>query len=225
MYFNSDCISLQNIPFVVMKFILLLSMLLISCPVFCQDIIYLKTGEEIQVHLLEIKPNLIRYKPYNNPDGPENLLKKKQIVKIKYANGTEYVFEHFHSQLPAKQVFRADSVVPAQPLYTDNLYLRGQQDARLYYHYYEGAQIGTIVTTAVTGPLFGLIPAALCSTVPPSYHNLGFPDYRLMQQHEYAAGYTHEAQRIKSKKVWKGYAICALVYAALTTAVVLQGVQ
>jgi hypothetical protein len=46
-----------------------------------------------------------------------------------------------------------------------------------------------------------------------------------MQQHEYATGYTNEARRIKSKKVWKGYGICALAYAALIAVVALQGVQ
>jgi hypothetical protein len=208
-----------------MKYLLLFFVALFSCPAFCQDIIYLRTGEEIQVQLTEIKPNLVKYKLYSHLDGPEYVVKKNQLIKIRFANGTEHAFRHFVPQPYSKQIISADSVAPLVQHNADNLYLLGQQDARMYYHHYEGAQIGTIVTTIVIGPFFGLIPAVACSTAPPTYHNLGFPDYRLMQQHEYATGYTNEARRIKSKKVWKGYGICALAYAALIAVVALQGVQ
>jgi hypothetical protein len=46
-----------------------------------------------------------------------------------------------------------------------------------------------------------------------------------MQQAEYAMGYRTEAHRIKSKKVWKGYSICALVYAALTAVVLIPAIR
>jgi hypothetical protein len=191
-----------------------------SCPVFCQDILFLRTGEELKVKVLKIKPNVIRYKLYEDLAGPELVLKRNKLMKIQDANGKEYTFQSFGAKPYTKQIIRTDSAYVS-----DNLYLRGQQDARLYYHSYEGAQIGTIVATVATGPLFGLASAAICSSASPAYHNLGFPDYKLMQQAEYAMGYRTEAHLIKSKKVWKGYSICALVYAALTAVVLIPAIR
>jgi hypothetical protein len=187
-----------------MKYILLLTILVFSCPVFCQDILFLRTGEEIEVKLLKIKPNLVKYKLYNNLQGPELTIKKNKLFKVQYANGLVYTFEHFVANSYSKSIIRTDSLVVP-----DNLYFQGQQDARLYYHSYEGAQIGTIAATAVSGPLFGLIPAVVSSSVTPTYQNLGFPDYRLIQQ--------PEAKRIKSKNVWKGYGISSLAYLTVST--------
>jgi len=55
---------------------------------FAQDVITLKNGEDIQALVQEINDADIKYKKFENPSGPNYTLKKSEIVKIQYANGS-----------------------------------------------------------------------------------------------------------------------------------------
>ncbi|MDR0682470.1 MAG: hypothetical protein LBG15_11580 [Dysgonamonadaceae bacterium] len=57
-----------------------------------QDIIILKTGDEIQSRVLEIGEKEVKYKKFKNPDGPLYALRTAEIFMIKYENGTRDVF-------------------------------------------------------------------------------------------------------------------------------------
>lgn len=63
-----------------------------STSVFSQDIIFLKTGEEIKSIVNEIDLNVIRFKKVENLKGPVYTLEKSKIFMIKYDNGTKDVF-------------------------------------------------------------------------------------------------------------------------------------
>lgn len=52
-----------------------------------QDIIYTTNGNKIQTKVLEINTVTIKYKDYNNSDGPTYVITKTDVVLIKYANG------------------------------------------------------------------------------------------------------------------------------------------
>jgi len=64
----------------------------ISSDAFSQDIILLKTGDEIKATVSEIGIDVIKYKKFDNPEGPAYTLKKSEVFMIKYANGTKDVF-------------------------------------------------------------------------------------------------------------------------------------
>ncbi|MBN1415057.1 MAG: hypothetical protein JW973_08160 [Bacteroidales bacterium] len=59
---------------------------------FSQDILFKTTGEEIQVRIVEIGANEIKYKKYDYPEGPVYIIAKNQVFMIKYENGNKDVF-------------------------------------------------------------------------------------------------------------------------------------
>lgn len=80
-----------------MKLTLLITNLLfvffaISAPAFSQDIIFLKNGDEIKASVSEIGTDVVKYKKFENLQGPDYALKKSEVFMIKYANGTKDIF-------------------------------------------------------------------------------------------------------------------------------------
>jgi hypothetical protein len=60
---------------------------------FSQDIITLKSGEEIKAKVLEVGTSEIKYKKFDNMDGPSYTVIKSNVFMIKYANGSKDVFK------------------------------------------------------------------------------------------------------------------------------------
>jgi hypothetical protein len=56
-----------------------------------QDIIIKKNGEEIQSKILEVSGSEIKYKKFDNVDGPSYTIDKSEVFVIKYADGTKAV--------------------------------------------------------------------------------------------------------------------------------------
>jgi len=77
-----------------MKKLLLLSAAVLSLSIYvhAQDVITLKNGGEIQAFVQEIGDVEVKYKKFENPDGPNYTLKKMEIFMIRYANGSRDVF-------------------------------------------------------------------------------------------------------------------------------------
>lgn len=59
---------------------------------YAQDIITKKDGNEIEAKILEVTPSEIKYKKFNNQEGPIYTLKISEIFMIKYQNGDKDVF-------------------------------------------------------------------------------------------------------------------------------------
>ena len=57
-----------------------------------QDLILLKSGEEIKAIVNEIALDLIKYKKFENPEGPIYTIEKRNVVMITYKNGSKDVF-------------------------------------------------------------------------------------------------------------------------------------
>jgi len=58
-----------------------------------QDKIILKTGNNIEAKILEINPNNVKYKKFNNLDGPTLVIDKNEIHMITYENGENEIFK------------------------------------------------------------------------------------------------------------------------------------
>lgn len=57
-----------------------------------QDVLVKKNGDEVNVKVLEITPDAIKYKRTDNPEGPTISVLKSEVFMIKYANGTRETF-------------------------------------------------------------------------------------------------------------------------------------
>jgi hypothetical protein len=59
---------------------------------FSQDVIFLKNGDEIKSKVLEVTTDEVKYKKWENIDGPSYSSLKSDVFMIKYLNGTKDVF-------------------------------------------------------------------------------------------------------------------------------------
>jgi hypothetical protein len=80
--------------------IVLITGLLKPSSVFCQDLILLKTGDEIKSKVIEIGPALIKYKKFENLTGPDYSIEKINVFMIKYENGSKDVFSQETASKP-----------------------------------------------------------------------------------------------------------------------------
>lgn len=192
-----------------------------------QDIITKRDGSEIPSKVTEVTTQEIKYKRWDNQSGPIYGIDKKEVLFIKYENGAKDIFDtqgNLTSTVPATNV-NPDSpstisvqVSPISNVTNEDLYLKGTQDAERYYSRHSGPATWTLLTSLLINGLFGLIPAVACSSTKPKTHNLGFPDQRLMDNQRYAEGYTAQAKRKKSRKVWTNFAIGTAISTVLLIA-------
>ena len=73
------------------KLILLFLLLTGMFSVNAQDIITLKNGDEIKAKVTEISSSEIKYKRFDNLEGPTIVIAKSEVFVIKYENGTREV--------------------------------------------------------------------------------------------------------------------------------------
>ncbi|GAB3195094.1 hypothetical protein ABID22_000003 [Pontibacter aydingkolensis] len=75
------------------KLILILLAIFPYFAVQAQDVLLKRNGEEIQVKVQEITLDAVKYKRYDNLEGPIISIAKRDVFMIKYENGTKEVFE------------------------------------------------------------------------------------------------------------------------------------
>lgn len=166
-----------------------LMMLLISASIcFSQDIITKKSGEDIQAKILEVTSTEVKFKKFDDPEGPSFSIFKSDILMVRYKNGTKDVFNEVGGS-------------------AGEMTNKGKKDADLNYR---GANSGagwTAAASILTSPVLGLIPAVICSSSEPKEANLNYKDVELMKNADYNKAYTDQATKIKRKKVWTNYGI------------------
>jgi hypothetical protein len=83
----------------IIKLILLSVISLYSTTYSCysQDTITLKNGDEIKTKVLEVTSDQIKYKKWDNLDGPSYSTAKSEVFMIKYKNGSKDVFNNASS--------------------------------------------------------------------------------------------------------------------------------
>jgi hypothetical protein len=64
---------------------------------FAQDVIVLRSGDEIKSKVVEITPTEIKYKKFDNLEGPTIVILKSDVFMIKYENGTKEVINSSNS--------------------------------------------------------------------------------------------------------------------------------
>lgn len=162
---------------------------------FAQDLLTKKNGEDILTKVLEVNVSEIKYKKFDDLNGPIFTILKSEVLLIRYENGT-------------KDIFVDEEKVGRNLFINDNPFAQGQADALHYYKEYKAASTGTLVTSLFS-PLIGLVPAIVTSSIPPQEINLDYPNKTFWANPEYVNGYTSKAKKIKQDKVWTNYAIGA----------------
>ena len=71
-----------------------------------QDLITKKTGEDISSKVVEINLNEVKYKKWDNQDGPLISISKSDILMIRYQNGTKDLFNNENVSSSIKEVFK-----------------------------------------------------------------------------------------------------------------------
>ncbi len=181
---------------------ILCSALSLSC-LNAQDIITKLSGEDVKVKVTEITLMDVKFKKFDNLDGPVYVVPKSEILIVRYENGTT---ETFAQEQTFEPYFAPPAIPDSNSFKGQNMYLKGTMDAKSYYRNYKAAGTVTLVTSLLYLPA-GLVPAIACSAVRPNEGNLGYPSSELMKNSDYANGYTQEARRIKQTKVWTNFGI------------------
>lgn len=83
------------------KLVITLIALFIGQFVFAQDIITTKKGEDIKVKILEVTQTELKYRLFNEPDGPLYSMRKTDILIVRYASGRNEVFNQNTTTTPS----------------------------------------------------------------------------------------------------------------------------
>jgi hypothetical protein len=146
-----------------------------------QDIITLKTGEDLKAKIMEIGLNDVKYKKFENLNGPTYTLNKSDIFMIKYENGTKDVFNTTTSA-PAPQPSSGypsngsnnETVVRRN----DDGYYHSQTDYDANMKLYRSKLTKGIVMTSIGAPLliagFGLVGYG--ASVASDYYSSNYPE-------------------------------------------------
>jgi len=220
-----------------MKSILFVAVLFFSgIFVNAQDIIYKNDGTELKVKIIELTTETVKYKNFEQLQGPIRNVLLSDVFMIIYENGTkEVIKKRINTELEnslknnaQSQQQQTPTIIPQIVTVTENkslnhqdFCLQGQQDASMYYTGYSSAATWTGVATILGGGLIGLIPAIACSSSAPERSSLTFPNSELVQNPSYYSCYMQEAKRIKSRKVWTMFGIGIAIDVAIGTLLIM----
>jgi len=206
-----------------------------------QDVIYKNDGTEIKVKIIELTTETVKYKSFEQLQGPIRNLLLSDVFMIIYEDGTKEVIKKNattqaqtqtqpqtqsqpqQQQTPTIIMPKIEPVMNNSSLNYQDYCFRGQQDASRYYTGYSSAATWTGAATILGGAVIGLIPAIACSSSNPERSTLTFPDSELAQNPSYYSCYMQEAKRIKSRKVWTMFGIGVAVDVAIVALIVSSG--
>lgn len=89
-----------------------------------QDIITLKTGEEIKAKVNEIESTDIKYKKFENLSGPTYYISKEKVLMIKYENGTKEIISTIEASAEQTIPVSGELVYTKGRVYKDKVKLR-----------------------------------------------------------------------------------------------------
>ena len=83
----------QTIGVTTRQIVLSVCFIVFTCACFAQDIIVTRDSKRIEAKVTEINVDVVRYKQFDNQDGPVYSLPKNDILTIVYQNGQVETFE------------------------------------------------------------------------------------------------------------------------------------
>jgi hypothetical protein len=222
-----------------MKFnkIVFIFYLIINCIAYetnAQDTLFLRNSSKVVVKLNEITPTQLKYKRFDNMEGPNYSINKSEVDYVIFANGLKEQFE-LTTYTNSNNNSSTEPIINNAPSTqnsnnqpenygNEQTELKGRIDARRYYTHNGGA-IGTGVTSFFCGPVCGLIPAIAINNNEPADENLGMPSPE-KKDYRYKLGYKQEAYKIKRRKNWIAYGVGSVsgIAAAIIISIALGGI-
>ena len=181
------------------KTLALFVLLLCIKNVTAQDLVFKKSGEILNVKIVEVRASEVAYKKEENSDGPIHIFTKASLRKIQYQNGT------IDSLVPPKIENISSNQIDNRQL-NDSLSKLARKDAMEYYTGYRPAGTGTLFISLLS-PIVGLVPAVIASSSIPLKKNLNPPNTELMSYGAYERAYQDQAHRIKKRRVWNNWGV------------------
>ena len=152
---------------------------------FGQDLITKKNGEDIKAKVTEVTLSEIKYKKFENLEGPIYSLLIKDVLIIRYENGSKDLFTQ---DTPSISNFE-----------------QGQLVASKYYYVPKSDESLVLTTTSLLTPLVGGIAAAIESNKEIKDENLNYLNKALINNTEYKNGYKQMAIKIRKKKIYNKF--------------------
>ena len=172
-----------------------------------QDVIKLKNGMEFNAVVVNINHSKVKYKKYENPEGPTLRFHLKYIQSIQIENDTLLMFDYIPND-EAEHV-----VVPKRLVLTPSSeYLKGYKDGRNQFCNYKLAANGTFFATMIVGGIPGLAPAIGCTSTSPKMELLQISSKDSI---DYIHGYIAGAKARKSSRIWMNWGIGYAVHLGL----------
>ena len=173
-----------------MKNILLIILCICSSSIIkAQDTLSTRSGENIIAKVLEVTTNEVKYKKFDNLNGPDMIILKSDLLQIRYENGTKDDFSNIIKKEETNNAAIDEAV-------------QGKNDAQRFYNGYKTA--GTIAFVSNFTPMLPIIPSLIFSLASssniPKDINLNYPSASLMKNEKYANSYRQEAMKIKKRK-------------------------
>jgi len=148
--------------------LLALCFIAISCACFAQDIIIMKDARRINAKVLEVNVDNVRYKNFDNQDGPTYTLLKNDIATIIYPNGQVETFasESPKPTEPVQAIQTPRQTTPANnriPIVSSGNLLNDMQtySPALYSQYRSGKKMQTtgwiLLGTGAAATFFGVV--------------------------------------------------------------------
>ncbi len=183
------------------KFMLLAAVLLVSgnlcAQAVWQDVVHCKNGSVIKGTIIEQIPN--------------------ESIKIQTADGNIFVYKMSEVDKMTKEQLQTTNLASVIGISktTDDLCNQAKIDAKKNYAGAGSLWGVTYLTTFLTGPLFGLIPASIGASSDLDESKLNYPSVELWKNSDYKKCYTDEAKKIKKNSAWTAYGVPAGLWVLL----------
>ena len=111
-------------------FLSLIVLLLAAASAFAQDLITTKDGTDIKAKILEVTSTEVKYKKYNNLDGPTFTLRKSEILIVRYENGENEVFsgKNGYKANTDKEIYEGMKFREYKNYYNPKMYMHQEGD-------------------------------------------------------------------------------------------------
>jgi len=137
----------------IQKIIVFVTLILLANSGFTQDIIILKTGDEIQSKVEEVGIDIIRYHKFDNISGPIYTIEKSKVFMIKYQNGSKDVFSEQKvskttaTQSPTVVENQTPKTEVAPPIQSNNLTYQSNKNIFLNYKRLSPREVKSLMIT------------------------------------------------------------------------------
>jgi len=186
---------------------LLFILLMFTCKgLFAQDTLVTIQGDSLIAKVVSVNTKEITFKLWTKQNGSSYLYYKSELHAYLSMDGKREIYNPITKPAPPK-VEVSNGIKYEKGTDCDE----GTYDARYSYRGYTGAGTATCVISLLN-PIVGLIPAAICSSVPPAENNLGVYAFSTRSQ-SYMSCYRQEAAKIKQRKVWTNWGVPAGIWA------------